>query len=119
MNKKYVVELTEQEPARIQEILYMEGTSRGIRNRCRIIIMMDESQGPIPKQMEIDQRVGGNDVTIHHTVKSYCTLGQEAAIANDRSLGRLPLLQENLRPESSHWLVQSHPRAMPAGRFVC
>jgi hypothetical protein len=40
MNKKYVVELTEQEPARIQEILYMERTSRGIRNRY-LIIMMD------------------------------------------------------------------------------
>lgn len=40
MNKKYVVELTEQELARIQEILYMEGTSRGIQNRY-LIIMMD------------------------------------------------------------------------------
>lgn len=34
-------------------------------------MLADESQGAIPKQGEIAQRVGVSDVTVYHTVKSY------------------------------------------------
>lgn len=70
MNKKYVVKLNDEERERIRQLLHTKGTSRGIRNRCLILMLVDESQGTIPKQMEIAQRVGVSDVTIHHTVKS-------------------------------------------------
>lgn len=81
MNKKYVVELNDEERERIKQLLHTKETSRGIRNRCLILMLVDESQGAIPKQMEIAQRVGVSDVTIHHTVKSYCTRGLEATLS--------------------------------------
>ncbi|MHA6533470.1 helix-turn-helix domain-containing protein [Paenibacillus sp. BAC0078] len=80
MNKKYMVKLKDEERERLQQFLHAKETSRGIRNRCLILMLADESQGAIPKQMEIAQRVGVSDVTIHHTVKSYCTRGLEATL---------------------------------------
>lgn len=36
MNKKYVVELKQEERERLQQLLHTKETSRGIRNRCLI-----------------------------------------------------------------------------------
>ncbi|MNI36963.1 hypothetical protein D3C73_910310 [compost metagenome] len=80
MNKKYAVELGPEERKRIQQLVHTKETSQGIRNRCLILMLADESQGAIPKQGEIAQRVGVSDVTVYHTVKSYCTRGLEATL---------------------------------------
>ncbi|MNW46594.1 hypothetical protein D3C74_238980 [compost metagenome] len=40
-------------------------------------MLTDQSQGTIPKQVEIAQRVGVSDVTVYQTVKDYCTQGLE------------------------------------------
>ncbi|MNC76430.1 hypothetical protein D3C75_1281470 [compost metagenome] len=68
MNKKYVVELKQEERERLQQLLHTKETSRGIRNRCLILMLADESQGAITKHMEIAKKVRVGDVTIHHTV---------------------------------------------------
>lgn len=81
MNKKYVVHLNDEEREKIQQLLHRKETSQGIRNRCLILMLVDESRGALPKQMEIAQRVGVSKVTIHHTVKSYCTYGLEPTLS--------------------------------------
>jgi len=80
MNKKYEIQLGPEERERINQLLHANRTSRGIRNRCLILKLADESQGAIPKQAEIAQRVGVSDVTVYHTVKDYCTHGLEATL---------------------------------------
>jgi transposase len=80
MYKKYTIELSPEEREQINRFIHDNKTSKGIRNRCLILLMADESQGPIPKQIEIAQRVGVSDVTVHHTIKDYCTHGLESTL---------------------------------------
>ncbi|MEC0169121.1 hypothetical protein [Paenibacillus graminis] len=49
MNKKYVVELNDEEREKIQQLLHTKETSRGIRNRCLILMLVDETQGVISR----------------------------------------------------------------------
>ncbi|MEC0171903.1 helix-turn-helix domain-containing protein [Paenibacillus graminis] len=119
MNKKYVVELNDDERERIKQLLHTKETSRGIRNDCLILMLVDESQGAIPKQMEIAQRVGVSDVTIHHTVKSYCTRGLEATLSYRKrpEPGSPASITGELEARIIAWPVRSHLRAMLVGRF--
>ncbi|WP_322906127.1 helix-turn-helix domain-containing protein [Paenibacillus sp. SGZ-1009] len=80
MNKKYRVELQEQERQHIQQLLHRKGTAQGIRNRGLILLWMDESQGIVPKQAEVAQRIGVSEVTVYSTVKQYSTSGLEATL---------------------------------------
>jgi len=80
MNKKYEIRLGPEEQKRINELLHANGTSKGIRNRCLILLLVNENQGAIPKQEEIAKRVGVSDVTVYHTVKDYCTRGLETTL---------------------------------------
>ncbi|WP_222934659.1 helix-turn-helix domain-containing protein [Paenibacillus terrae] len=75
MNKKYEVQLQSKERETIENILHADSTSKGIRNRCLVLLLADESQGAIPTQAEIAQRIGVSEVTVYHTVKDYCTRG--------------------------------------------
>lgn len=78
--RKYEVRLSPEERERINEFLHAGTTSKGIRNRCLLLILADESQGTIPTQMEIAQRAGVSNATVYHTVKDYCTRGLEATL---------------------------------------
>nr|WP_156830163.1 IS630 family transposase [Paenibacillus sp. HW567] len=80
MYKKYKIELSLKEREQINQCIHDKKTSKGIRNRCLILLLADESQGQIPKQIEIAQRVGVSDVTVYHTIKDYCTYGLESTL---------------------------------------
>jgi len=75
MNKKYEVRLQAPEREHIEQLLHGEATSKGIRNRCVVLLLADESQGAIPKQSEIAQRVGVSEATVQKTIKEYCRDG--------------------------------------------
>ncbi|WP_172201020.1 helix-turn-helix domain-containing protein [Saccharibacillus qingshengii] len=85
MNKKYKVELNDLQREQINQILHAPKIAKGLRNRCLILLLADESQGAIPKQLEIAQRVGVSDVTVYHTVKSYVNDGLEATLSYRQS----------------------------------
>ncbi|WP_025691948.1 helix-turn-helix domain-containing protein, partial [Paenibacillus zanthoxyli] len=80
MNKKYEIRLKPEEREQINQRLHAAGTSKGIRNRCLILMLADENQGSAPKQTEIARRVGVCEVTVYHTLKDYCTHGLEATL---------------------------------------
>lgn len=80
MKKKYKIKLEAKERGRINQILHDNQTSKGIRNRCMVLMLSDESQGSIPTQAQIARRVGVSDVTVYHTIKDYCTRGLEATL---------------------------------------
>ncbi|AIQ63403.1 hypothetical protein D3C81_1766480 [compost metagenome] len=75
MNKKYEVRLQAPEREHIEQLLHGEATSKGIRNRCLVLLLADECQGAIPKQSEIAQRVGVSEATVQKTIKEYCSYG--------------------------------------------
>ncbi|MNW38015.1 hypothetical protein D3C74_150720 [compost metagenome] len=59
MNKKYEVRLEPKEREWIEQLLHADSTSPGIRRRCLVLMLSDESQGAIPKQAEIAPALGG------------------------------------------------------------
>lgn len=77
MNKKYEIHLEEEERKQIEQLLHNDSTSKGIRNRCLVLLLADESQGSIPRHAEIASRVGVSPATVHHTIRGYCTVGIE------------------------------------------
>lgn len=77
MNKKYEICLQEEERRRIEQLLHSDSTPKGIRNRCYMLLLANESQGSIPRHAEIASRVGVSQVTVHHTIRDYCTRGIE------------------------------------------
>lgn len=75
MNKKYEIHLQEKEREQIEERLHNESTSKGIRHRCLVLLLADESQGAIPTQAEIARRAGVSEATVYNAIKDYCTRG--------------------------------------------
>ncbi|MFK4304449.1 MULTISPECIES: helix-turn-helix domain-containing protein [unclassified Paenibacillus] len=75
MNKKYEIQLQAEERKWIEQLLHSDSTSKGIRNRCLVLLLADESQGEIPTHAEIARRAGVSQVTVHNTVRDYCTRG--------------------------------------------
>lgn len=75
MNKKYEIQLQEKEREQIEQLLHNGATSKGIRHRCLVLLLADESQGAIPTQAEIARRAGVSEATVYNTIKDYCTRG--------------------------------------------
>jgi len=80
MNKKYRVNLTEEEREKIIETTNSPETSKTVRNRCTILLMSDESVGKPPSQEEISKRCKVSDVTVYKTGKDYATKGLDYAL---------------------------------------
>ncbi len=80
MNKKYEVRLNSEDHAHIQKKLNDVKTPAGIRRRCMVLLMADESAGAIPTQAEIAQRCDASEVTVYQTIKDYCRFGIEGAL---------------------------------------
>lgn len=75
MEKKYSVELTEEEHEKVMEALTSKSTSKTVKKRCNILIMSDVSAGKPAKQSEIAIRYRVSVVTVWQTVKDYQTRG--------------------------------------------
>jgi transposase len=75
MNRKYIVELTEEERLRIVATIDARTTPKTIRKRCNVLLLADNSLGRPMIQGEIAARIGISDVCVYQTVKSYCLGG--------------------------------------------
>jgi len=80
MQKKYVVELTEEERLLINETIYNQTTPKTIRKRCNVLLLADNSVGKPIIQDEIAARIGISDVCVYQTVKGYCLNGLDYAL---------------------------------------
>lgn len=75
MNKKYRVQLDEEERKRVQERLVADNVPPSVRRRCGVLLMADENKGKVPTQEEIGQRCGVSVITVYNLVKGYATEG--------------------------------------------
>jgi len=80
MNKKYRVEMKDEERKELFEKLDASNTCKTIRKRCNILLLSDEAKGKPMKQEEIAKRCGVSEVTVYQTVKDYQMCGLEYAL---------------------------------------
>ena len=84
--RKYVVRLTDEEVERLQKIARRKNTSPTIRDRCYVLLDMDESHRPPVKQEECAKNRGVTQKTVVNTVQQYCTEGLDAVLKLKRSV---------------------------------
>lgn len=84
--KKYVVRLTNEEVERLQKTAKRKSTSATIRDRCYILLDMDESHPPCVKQMDCAKQRGVAQKTVVNTVQQYYTEGLDAVLKLKRSV---------------------------------
>ena len=77
MNRKYDIQLSENERKGIQEMMTAAKTPKGIRNRCNVLLQADENAGRTATHAEIMVRCGVSDVTVYTIIKEYATQGVE------------------------------------------
>ena len=84
--KKYFVRLTDDEVERLQKIAKKKSTQATIRDRCNILLDMDENHPPPIKQIECAKERGVTQKTVVNTVRQYCTEGLDAVLKLKRSV---------------------------------
>lgn len=84
--KKYVVRLTDEEVERLQRIAKRKNTSATIRDRCLVLLDLDESHPPSVKQMDCAKKRGVTQKTIVNTLKQYCAEGLDSVLKLKRNV---------------------------------
>gem|GEM_PF-4874227 len=70
--RKYKVALTNTERNRLKEVVRDKRTSNTIRNRCRILLALDENQTSATTYDDCAYYLGVSKPTICNVVKCYC-----------------------------------------------
>lgn len=84
--KKYHISLTDDEFKKLKSIIRKKQTSKTVRNRCQILIDLDEAHG---KVLTHEQSAKTNCVcmaTVTNTVKLYSQKGMEGIISLKRNI---------------------------------
>jgi len=74
-NKKHRVELDAQEREAIQWTLGTDATPPHIKDRCRVLLLLDGSTGKPMPQVEIAAGLGTSDTFVRQVVVKYCSGG--------------------------------------------
>ena len=77
MQRKYIVELTNEERLLIFQTVDGKTTPKTIRRRCNVLLLADTAVGKPIIQEEIALRCGISDVCVYQTIKDYCLNGLE------------------------------------------
>jgi transposase len=77
MNKKYKVKLNEVERKQIFEIMDSKKTSKTVRRRCNILLLLDEGAGKPNNHKDIAKRCQVSEATVGIRAKDYCLKGIE------------------------------------------
>ena len=83
--EKYIVQLTDEEVEKLQKIVKKKTTQAAIRNRCSILLDMDENHPPLAKQVDCAQKRGVTQKTVVNTVRQYSTAGLDSVLKLKRS----------------------------------
>jgi len=84
--KKYVVQLSDEDSARLQKLAKKKGVSQTIIKRCQILLDVDENHTPVLKQTDCANKRQVAQKTVANTVKQYCTEGLDAVLTLKRSV---------------------------------
>lgn len=84
--KKYIIRLTDEELKKLKSIIHKNKTSKTVKNRCQIIIDLDEAHG---KVLTHEQSAKTNCVcmaTVTNTVKLFSEEGIDGIISLKRNI---------------------------------
>lgn len=84
--KKYVVRLTDEEVERLHKLAKKKSTSATIRDRCYVLLDLDENHPPPVKQMDCAKARGVTQKTVVNTAQQYCDEGLDAVLKIKRSV---------------------------------
>lgn len=84
--KKYVVRLTDEEVERLQKTAKQKSTQATIRDRCYILLDLDENHPPPTKQVDCAHKRGITQKTVVNTVQQYCNEGLDSVLKLKRSV---------------------------------
>ena len=84
--RKYVVCLTDEEVERIRKKAKRKNTPATIKDRCNILLDMDENHSPSIKQKDCASKHGVTQKTVVNTVQQFCTEGLDSVFKLKRSV---------------------------------
>jgi transposase len=84
--RKYVVCLTDEEVERIRKKAKRKNTPATIKDRCNILLDMDENHSPSIKQKDCASKHGVTQKTVVNTVRQFCTEGLDSVLKLKRSV---------------------------------
>ena len=84
--KKYNIQLTDKELAKLRSVIRKKETSRTIRSRCQIIIDLDEAHGKVLTHEQSARSNGVCMATVTNTVAKYINGGIDAVTELNRKL---------------------------------
>ena len=84
--KKYSIHLTEKEFKKLKSVIRKKETSKTIRNRCQIILELDEAHGKVLTHEQSARSNGVCMATVTNTVSKYVNGGIDAVTEFKRSI---------------------------------
>lgn len=84
--KKYNIQLTDKELAKLRSVIRKKETSRTIRSRCQIIIDLDEAHGKVLTHEQSARSNGVCMATVTNTVAKYINGGIDAVTELKRNI---------------------------------
>ena len=120
--KKYNISLTDDELKELKSVMRKKQTTKTVRNRCQIIIDLDEAHGKVLTHAQSAKTNCVCMATIMNTVKLYSEKGIQGIRTMNRNVnsdnarrkfdGRAELVLLKLRADL-------HRKDIPAGHSVC
>lgn len=83
--RTYKVTLSEEEYSSIKKISRSKKTSKIRKLRCQILLDLDDAHGKCLTHAQCVKLNGTCPMTVHNTVKTFCTEGLDAALSIKRS----------------------------------
>ena len=83
--RTYKVSLSEEEYSTLKKISRCKKTSKIRKLRCQILLDLDDAHGKYLTHAQCVKSNGTCPMTVHYTVKKFCTEGLDAALSIKRS----------------------------------
>jgi transposase len=84
--RKYRVKLTDEQLKQLKKLMRSKTTPLTVKNRCQILLDMDEAQGKQYLEAQCASRNAVHIATVSYTVKKYVEEGFEGAITLKRNV---------------------------------
>jgi len=84
--RKYRVKLTDEQVRQIRKVMRDKTTTLTVRNRCQILLDMDESHGRQYLEEQCAKRCAVHIATVSYTVKKFAETGLDACLTLNRSV---------------------------------
>jgi len=84
--RKYRVKLTDEQVKQIKKVMREKATTLTVRNRCQILLDMDESHGKQYLEEQCAKRCAVHIATVSYTVKKFAEAGLDTCLTLNRSV---------------------------------